>query len=50
MSESAEVITVISGAGAPIPNEELDRHTPGGVEIDFHEGGQPSWWWLLASE
>jgi dihydroxyacetone kinase-like predicted kinase len=50
MCEGAEVITVIRGAGAPIPLDELDAHTPGNVEIDFHEGGQPSWWWLLASQ
>ncbi|MGA7435678.1 MAG: DAK2 domain-containing protein [Solirubrobacterales bacterium] len=50
MCEGAEAITVISGEGAPIPIAELDSYTPEGVDIDFHEGGQPSWWWLLASE
>ena len=50
MCEGAEVITVISGEGAPIPLAELDHHTPESVEIDLHEGGQPSWWWLLASQ
>jgi len=50
MCAGAEVITVISGDGAPIPLDELDHHTPENVEIDLHEGGQPSWWWLLASQ
>ena len=25
----------------------LRRH---GVEVETHEGGQPSWWWLLAAQ
>ena len=50
MSDGAELVTVISGEGAPIPLEELDAHAPDGVELELHEGGQPSWWWLLASQ
>jgi hypothetical protein len=23
---------------------------PEGVEVETHEGGQPSWWWLLAAQ
>ena len=36
--------------GAPIPLDEIDTHVPDGVEIETHEGGQPSWWWLLAAQ
>jgi DAK2 domain fusion protein YloV len=50
LADGAEMVTVISGAGAPIPLDEIDGHTPGGVELELHEGGQPSWWWLLASQ
>jgi uncharacterized protein len=50
LAEGAEIVTVIAGEAAPIPLEELDTHVPDGVEIETHEGGQPSWWWLLAAQ
>lgn len=50
LAEGAEIVTVIAGEGAPIPLEEIDTHVPDGVEIETHEGGQPSWWWLLAAQ
>ena len=50
LAEQAEIVTVIGGEGAPISLEELDPHVPDGVEIETHEGGQPSWWWLLAAQ
>ena len=50
LAEGAEIVTVISGEEAPIPLAEIDAHVPGGVEIETHEGGQPSWWWLLAAQ
>ena len=46
----AEIVTVIAGDGAPIPLDEVDAHVPEGVELETHEGGQPSWWWLLAAQ
>ncbi len=50
LAEGAEIVTVIAGADAPISLEELDTHVPDGVEIETHEGDQPSWWWLLAAQ
>jgi uncharacterized protein len=50
LSAEAEIVTVIAGEGAPIPLDELDTHVPDGVEVEAHEGGQPSWWWLLAAQ
>jgi DAK2 domain fusion protein YloV len=50
LAGSAEIVTVIAGDGAPIPLSEIDTHVPAGVEIETHEGGQPSWWWLLAAQ
>jgi DAK2 domain fusion protein YloV len=50
LAEGAEIVTVIAGEDAPIPLEEIDTHVPEGVEIETHEGGQPSWWWLLAAQ
>ena len=50
LARGAEIVTVIAGEGAPIPLAEIDPHVPDGVEIETHEGGQPSWWWLLAAQ
>jgi len=50
LTREAEIVTVIAGEGAPIPKEEIDAHAPDGVEIEIHEGNQPSWWWLLAAQ
>jgi uncharacterized protein len=50
LAEGAEIVTVVAGEGAPIPLDEIDLHVPDGVEIETHEGGQPSWWWLLAAQ
>jgi uncharacterized protein len=50
LAEGTEILTLIAGEGAPIPLAELDTHTPDGVEVETHEGGQPSWWWLLAAQ
>lgn len=50
LAEGAEIVTVIAGEGAPIALEEIDTHVPDGVEVETHEGGQPSWWWLLAAQ
>jgi hypothetical protein len=46
----AEVVTCVAGEGAPLEAEAVEALVPDGVELDHHEGGQPSWWWLLAAE
>ncbi|MGA8744368.1 MAG: DAK2 domain-containing protein [Solirubrobacterales bacterium] len=50
LTEGVEILTVIAGEGAPIPLEEVGALAPVGVEVETHEGGQPSWWWLLAAQ
>src|SRR5215218_8902410 len=50
LAEGAEIVTVIAGEGAPIDLDQIDTHVPDGVEVEAHEGGQPSWWWLLAAQ
>jgi DAK2 domain fusion protein YloV len=50
LAQGAEIVTVLAGDGAPIPLSEIDTHVPDGVEVESHEGGQPSWWWLLAAQ
>jgi hypothetical protein len=46
----AEVVTVVAGEGAPLDADAVAALVPDGVELDHHDGGQPSWWWLLAAE
>jgi hypothetical protein len=50
LAEGAEIVTVIGGAGAPIPLGELAGHAPSGVELELHDGGQQHYWWLLAAQ
>jgi DAK2 domain fusion protein YloV len=50
LGKGAEILTVIGGEGAPIPLSELEGHAPPGVDLELHDGGQPHYWWLLASQ
>jgi uncharacterized protein len=50
VSEGAELLTCIAGEGAPLDQGAVESAIPAGVELDYHEGGQPSWWWLLCAE
>jgi fatty acid kinase len=50
LAAEAEIVTVLAGEEAPIPLEGIEAHVPGGVEVETHAGGQPSWWWLLAAQ
>lgn len=50
VGEGRELVTVIAGEGAPIDLDAVEEHVPDGIEIELHEGGQPSWWWLLAGQ
>jgi DAK2 domain fusion protein YloV len=48
--DGCEVLTCVAGTGAPLGEDEVSAAVPDGVELDYHEGGQPAWWWLLAAE
>jgi uncharacterized protein len=48
--EDAELLTCVAGEAAPLDEAVVAELVPPGVELDYHEGGQPSWWWLLAAE
>jgi hypothetical protein len=28
----------------------VEARVPEGVELEYHDGGQPAWWWLLCAE
>jgi hypothetical protein len=50
LSEGAELVTCIAGESPPLPREALEAHVPDGIELEYHDGGQPAWWWLLCAE
>jgi dihydroxyacetone kinase-like predicted kinase len=50
VAEGTELLTCIAGEDAPLERDGVARCLPGGVELDYHEGGQPAWWWLLCAE
>jgi DAK2 domain fusion protein YloV len=50
LADQAELLTCISGAGAPLGEDEVRALVDGEVELELETGGQPSWWWLLSAE
>ena len=50
LGEGAELLTCIAGAGAPLAEADVRALVPAGVELECEDGGQPAFWWLLASE
>ena len=50
LANGAELVTCISGDGAPIPDDAVAALAPDGVELEVSFGGQPAYWWLLAAE
>jgi dihydroxyacetone kinase-like predicted kinase len=45
-----ELVTCVAGDSAPLDRGTVGSMVPEGVELDYQEGGQPAWWWLLAAE
>jgi uncharacterized protein len=50
LAVDAELLTCIAGQEPPLGRAAVEARTPEGVEVEFHEGGQPAWWWLLCAE
>jgi uncharacterized protein len=48
--DGAELLTCIAGAEPPLGQDDVEARVPNGVEVEYHEGGQPAWWWLLCAE
>jgi hypothetical protein len=50
-SVAAELVSVLAGAHAPLDLHTVERLLDGlPVELELRDGGQPSYWWLLAAE
>jgi uncharacterized protein len=50
LADGAELVTCITGAAAPLDEAAVTAAVPDGVELEYHDGGQPAWWWLLCAE
>ena len=50
VGHGAELLTCIAGDEPPLGRAEVESATPAEVELDYQEGGQPAWWWLLCAE
>ena len=50
VADGCEVLTCLAGDGAPLGEDELRELLPDGLELDYHRGDQPAWWYLLAAE
>jgi DAK2 domain fusion protein YloV len=50
IADGAELLTCIAGAEPPLDRAGVEARAPAGVEVEYHEGGQPAWWWLLCAE
>jgi fatty acid kinase len=48
--DGAELLTCIAGERPPLGQDDVEARVPDGVEVEYHEGGQPAWWWLLCAE
>jgi len=48
--DGAELLTCIAGEAPPLGEDDVQARIPDGVELEYHEGGQPAWWWLLCAE
>lgn len=50
LGENAELMTCISGEGAPLTGEQVRGLAPPAAELELLDGGQPNWWWLISAE
>jgi DAK2 domain fusion protein YloV len=49
LARDAEIVTVLEGADVPAHAEDLELPADG-AELEIHDGGQPTYWWLLAAQ
>jgi hypothetical protein len=50
VAEGCELLTCIAGDAPPLDRAGVEARAPDGVEVEYHEGGQSAWWWLLCAE
>jgi uncharacterized protein len=50
LSREMEIITLLEGAGTPISATDVRFELADGAELEIHDGGQPTYWWLIAAQ
>ncbi len=50
LGEGAELLTCIGGEAAPLARADVEGLVPDAIQLEYHDGGQPTWWWLLCAE
>ena len=50
LGDGRELLTCLAGQSAPADRATVEALVPAGVELEYHEGGQPAWWWLVSAE
>jgi uncharacterized protein len=50
LAEGAEIVTILEGADAPLRAGDADLGLADGAELEIQDGGQPTYWWLLAAQ
>ena len=50
IARGRELVTCLAGDRAPLERGQVEAAMPDGVELDYHSGGQPAWWWLVCAE
>jgi DAK2 domain fusion protein YloV len=49
LAEGSELLSCFVGEDAPLDADAVRGLAPEGAEIEWHEGGQPHYWWLIAA-
>lgn len=50
LADGKELVTCLAGEGAPADRATVETVIPEGADLEYHDGGQPAWWWLLSAE
>ena len=50
IADGAEIVTLIEGADAPLHAADAGLRLGNGAELEIQEGGQPTYWWLVAAQ
>jgi len=50
IADGAEIVTLIEGADAPLRAADAGLNLGNGAELEIQDGGQPTYWWLVAAQ
>lgn len=50
IADGAEIVTLLEGSDAPLPATHAELTVADGAELEIQQGGQPTYWWLIAAQ